>query len=75
MDFGSLLKDMTMGNVIGGLIFSGVGTVAFMYGKKQGEVRPMVLGAVLVVYPYFVSNTALMFLIGTALTAALSFKD
>jgi hypothetical protein len=75
MDMGSLLSGMTMGNVIGNIIFSGVGFVAFMYGKKQGEARPMVIGALLMVYPYFVTNTALMFLIGAALTAALFFKD
>ena len=76
MDLGSLVGSMSTGNLIGNVIFSGIGFVAFMYGKKQGRFNPMVLGGVLMVYPYFVSSTALMFLIGSALTAAIFYyKD
>ena len=59
-----------MVNLIGGFLFSGIGFVAFMYGKGQPNLRLMLLGAALMVYPYFVGNTALMYAIGTALTAA-----
>jgi hypothetical protein len=68
MDLGSLTSGMTAGNLIGNIIFSGIGFVAFMYGKKQGQFQRMALGGALMVYPYFVTNTALMFLIGAALT-------
>lgn len=50
-------------------IFSLVGLAAFSYGKKDGEVRPMLLGAALMAYGYFVSNAWLSLLIGAALTA------
>jgi hypothetical protein len=70
MDLGSLVGSLSAGYLIGNVLFSGVGFVAFMYGKKQGQFKRMALGGVLMVYPYFVSNTAAMFAIGTALTAA-----
>ena len=70
MDLGSLVGSMSTGNLIGNVIFSGIGFVAFMYGKKQGRFNPLVSGGVLMVYPYFVTNTVLMVLVGIALTAA-----
>jgi hypothetical protein len=65
--------DFTAGNVIAGLLFSGVGFVALLRGKKQGNFREMLLGGLLLVYPYFVSRTPLMWAIGSGLTAALFF--
>ncbi|MCX5795096.1 MAG: hypothetical protein NTY77_06355 [Elusimicrobia bacterium] len=70
MDLAAIVSSMSMANIIGNLIFSGVGFVAFMYGKKQGHFKLMVLGGVLMVYPYFVPNTMLLYLIGAALSVA-----
>jgi hypothetical protein len=76
MDLGKLIGGMSMGSMVAGLIFSGIGFVAFMYGKKEGRFQPMAIGGALMVYPYFVSNTALVCAIGAVLTAALFFmKD
>ena len=61
----------TLPNLIGGFLFSAVGFVAFVYGKKMALLRPMLLGIVLMVYPYFVSDTRLLYGIGAVLTAAL----
>jgi hypothetical protein len=58
-------------NIIGGTVFSIIGWFAFLHGKKEKTWRPMVLGILLMVYPYFVSNTLLAFAIGIGLTAAL----
>lgn len=58
-------------NIIGGFIFGIVGWYAFIHGKKEKSIRPMVIGIVLMVYPYFVSNTLLMIIIGLGLSAAL----
>ena len=58
-------------NLIGNLFFSGIGFVAFVYGRKQGLWKPCVIGIVLMVYPYFVSNVWLMYGIGAALSFAL----
>ena len=73
MDLGGLTSGMTLWNIIGGLVFSGVGFVAFMYGKKEKSWRPMVIGIALMVYPYFVANTFWAYAIGVILTAALFF--
>ena len=57
--------------LIGGVIFSAVGFVGFSYGKRTQNFRLMALGGALMGYPYFVSDTALIYLIGIGLTAAL----
>lgn len=53
------------------MIFSGIGFVAFMYGKKMTLWRPMALGVLLMGYPYFVSNTWLLYGIGIVLSVVL----
>jgi len=58
-------------NILGGIIFSIIGWYAFIHGKREKSMRPMVIGIVLMVYPYFVPNALLAFAIGIALTAAL----
>ncbi|MBP9855118.1 MAG: amino acid transport protein [Candidatus Omnitrophica bacterium] len=53
------------------LIFGSVGFVAFVYGKKNSEYKPMIIGIILMAYPYFISEIWAMTGIGIALTAAL----
>jgi len=58
------------------ILFGLIGTVALMYGKRMQEWKPMVIGAVMVIYPYFVSQTWLIYVIGCALCVALYlFRD
>jgi predicted phage tail protein len=46
------------------------------YGKKAGCVYPILFGAALMFYPYFISQTWLLYAIGVALTAMLvQFRD
>jgi len=52
-----------------GLVFGSVGLGFFMYGKRQKAVVPMVCGMILMIYPYFISSTGLLVLIGAALIA------
>lgn len=40
-----------------------------MYGKKQNSAVPLVCGLVLMVYPYFITNTVLLVAIGVVLMA------
>jgi hypothetical protein len=61
----------TLPNLIGGFLFSAIGFVAFIYGKKMSLLRPTLLGIALMVYPYFCVSTWLLYGIGTLLTAAL----
>jgi hypothetical protein len=53
------------------LIFSGIGFVAFRYGRKMELLPPTLIGVVLMAYPWFVSSPLGLLLIGLGLTAAL----
>jgi len=56
-------------SLLWGLLFGSVGLGFFMYGKKQKAVVPLACGLALMVFPYFVTNTLLLVLIGFALIA------
>ena len=58
-------------NILAGLFFGIIGFAAFRYGKKQSLLKPMIVGGLLMAYPYFVSNTIAVFLVGAALTLSL----
>lgn len=67
---------MTLANLMGSVIFGSIGLAAFIYGKKQSSFKPMVIGIVLMAYPYFVPNTIAVYGIGVLLTLALwIFRD
>jgi len=55
--------------IIWGVIFGSIGLGYFIYGKKQQVAMPMICGLGLMVYPYFVSNTLLLVLLGLTLCA------
>lgn len=66
----------SVGNIMAMTIFGAVGFVAFMYGKKNANLKPTLIGIVLMVYPYFISNTILLYAVGAALCLALYlFRD
>ncbi len=58
-----------MSSLLWGVLFGSLGFGYFLYGKKQGAVIPLVCGLLLMVFPYFISNTALVVLVGMALAA------
>ena len=60
-------------NLIGGLLFGSIGFVAFIYGKRMNVWKPMFLGLVLMVFPYFVNNDLTLYAIGLGGTVALFF--
>ena len=61
----------TPANLIGNLLFSGIGFVAFVYGKKMTRWKAMALGVALMAFPYFVPGTLWLYAVGIALTALL----
>jgi hypothetical protein len=65
--------DFNLVNMAAYAIFSTIGFVAFIYGKRRVLWRPMIIGIALMTYPYFFSATLIIFLIGIILTAALYF--
>jgi hypothetical protein len=60
-------------NLIAGFIFSGIGLIAFVYGKKQGSFRPLFIGIVLMVYSYFLTSTFWIYAAGIGLCLLLYF--
>jgi hypothetical protein len=60
-------------NLFGALIFGVVGLAAFLYGKKQAKMGPLAIGLLLMIYPYFIEETWILYAIGAALTAAIFF--
>ena len=49
---------MDFGTVIAGFLFSGVGFVAWRYGRRRDSPRHMLLGAALMAYTFVVPDTA-----------------
>ncbi|MGE5279511.1 MAG: hypothetical protein ACM3L6_02040 [Deltaproteobacteria bacterium] len=70
---GGLPGGFTLGGLIGGLVFGAVGFVAFVYGKKNAEFKPLILGVLLMAYPLFIRSTAVLYVLGIVLTAAVFF--
>jgi len=52
-----------------GVIFGSIGLGYFLYGKKQRAVVPLVSGLVLMVVPYFISNTVALVVVGVVISA------
>ena len=60
---------MNLAPLLWGVLFSSIGLGYFIYGKRQGAPIALVCGIGLMVFPYFVSNSWAMVLVGAALMA------
>jgi len=58
-------------DILGSLLFGTIGLVSFMIGRKRSNTKLMIIGALLMGYPYIVPSTLLMYIIGVILTAVL----
>ena len=65
----SVSSGFTFGNIMAWIIFGIVGMYAFNYGRKEKAYKPLVIGLTLMIYPYFVHNTWVLYLVGIGLTA------
>ena len=72
-NIGALGGGFSVASLILGVIFGGIGFVAFSYGKSRANFKLMAVGGALFLYPYFVPGAALNCAIGVALTALLYF--
>lgn len=54
------MPEFSAESLIASLVVSSIGTVAFIYGKRQSRVPHMAIGALLCIFPYFVENLYLM---------------
>jgi hypothetical protein len=57
--------------IFGAILFGLIGWGAFRYGRKKGRKLTLWLGVALMIYPYAVSNTWLMYAVGVALCGAI----
>lgn len=67
---GSHLVNFSAAGLLIGTVFGSIGVGYFIYGKRQTRAIHLVCGAVLAVYPWFVSSLAWLVGIGLALVAA-----
>ncbi len=63
----------TPGSLFGAIVFGAIGMGAFVYGKRTGKARAMLIGVALMGYPYFVDDATLVFAIGAGLCSLLYF--
>jgi len=61
--------------LFGALMFGLIGLLAFRHGRRQKQARRLCLGLALMLYPYLVSSTLLLYLLGAALCAGLFWAD
>lgn len=55
--------------MIWGVLFSSIGLGFFIYGRRQNNVIALICGLLLMIYPYFVTNTYVLVLIGLIIIA------
>jgi apolipoprotein N-acyltransferase len=57
--------------IFGAIVFGLIGLVAFRHGRKIGRRRTLWLGVTLMIYPYAISRTWLLYAVGVALCAGI----
>ncbi len=58
--------------LLASLLVGSAGFVSFVYGRKQSRLPQMLVGVLLMVFPYFVASVPLMLGIAAALLGALA---
>ena len=59
---------LSPGSIFVSIVFSLVGFSAYLYGKRNAEPRPLIIGVILMIYSYFVPNPWMSFGVGALLT-------
>jgi hypothetical protein len=57
--------------IFGAIVFGLVGLGAYRHGKRAGRQRTKWLGVALMLYPYAIAQTWLLYVVGAMLSAAL----
>ena len=58
---------MNASQLLLGVLFSSIGVCYFIYGKTQKVIIPFICGLILMIFPYFIENTWIIFLVGSVL--------
>lgn len=53
--------ELDVSSLAAGFVVSSVGFVLFNYGRKMGRIPHVVVGLILLVFPYFVPSVLVMF--------------
>jgi hypothetical protein len=64
--------DLSLGNLAVGIIISMIGAAVLMYARKEARYLHMAAGAILIVFPYFVSIWWVAILIAAVILSGLS---
>jgi len=60
----------TAATLLAGLILGSIGVAFFTYGKRAGRPVHLACGALLAIFPWFVTNLLALILLGIVLVAA-----
>ena len=63
---------MDLNSILVGVFISLVGLALLMYGRRQTRLPHMVVGLILIVYPYFVGSIVIQLAVAVVLLAALA---
>ncbi|HNW83804.1 MAG TPA: hypothetical protein PKG52_13030 [bacterium] len=63
------MESISTAVLLWGVIFGAFGMGYFLYGRKQKNFMAKISGIILMVFPYFISNTYLLVLIGVIFIA------
>ncbi len=63
--------NLDLSSLLAGFAVSGVGFVLFSYGRKMGRPPHVVVGLILLVFPYFVPSVVAMSLVAALLCGLL----
>ena len=53
--------------IVWGMVFGSIGFGFFIYGKKQKALVPFLVGVLLFIFPYFITNTYMLVFTGCVL--------
>ncbi|OTG84071.1 amino acid transport protein [Acinetobacter sp. ANC 4648] len=59
---------MNTSTLLLGVLFSSIGFGYFLYGKKQKRTVPFACGLILIIFPYFIDQMALLLIIGSVIS-------
>jgi len=68
---GSTFAFPSAANLFASVLFGIIGYAAYRYGRKTGSKNPVYIGMLLMLYPFVVSETWMMYAVGIALCIAL----
>lgn len=55
--------------IIWSMLFGAFGLGYFIYGRKQQKIIPLLAGIALFIFPYFISNTIVLVIVGCIILA------